>query len=91
MYSVVVAQKLGVLCRSCGSAIEIDDEYIQAIRVAEVAASLYGHSSKHFPKPAEREIAGSANRAWQKTLTCGHPNCGKTHTYKTDDLRLYDE
>jgi len=77
MYSIVVAQKPGVLCRSCGRAIEIDDDYIPGIRGAEMAASLYGHIHKH-PRP------------WQKTLTCGNPDCGKTHTYTTGDLRLYD-
>jgi predicted RNA-binding Zn-ribbon protein involved in translation (DUF1610 family) len=85
MYSVVVAQKPGVLCKSCGKGIEIDDEYIPGIRGAELAASLYTVS-----KPVEVKIVDSVIRPWQKTLTCTNPNCGKTHTYRTDDLRLYD-
>jgi hypothetical protein len=91
MYSVVVAQKLGVLCRSCGRGIEIGDEYIPGVRVAEIAASLYGHFCKRFPDSVEREIVGPVDRPWQKTLTCGNPDCGKTNTYRTDDLRLYDD
>jgi hypothetical protein len=87
---VVVAQKLGVVCRSCGTGIEIDDEYIPGVRVAEMAASLYGHFCKRFPKSVEREIVRVVDRPWQKPLTCGNPDCGKTHIYKTDDLRLYD-
>jgi hypothetical protein len=90
MYSVVVAQKLGVLCRSCGRGIEIDDEYIPGARVAEIAASLYGPFCKRI-KSVERETVGPVDRPWQKTLTCGNPDCGKTDTYRTDDLRLYDE
>ena len=86
MYSMAVAQKPGVLCRSCGRGIEIDDEYIPGIRVAEMAASLYGQ-----PKSVEREIVSSLNRPWQRTLTCGNPGCGKTHTYRAEDLRLYDD
>jgi predicted RNA-binding Zn-ribbon protein involved in translation (DUF1610 family) len=85
MYSVVVAQKPGVLCKSCGKGIEIDDEYIPGIRGAELAASLYTVS-----KPVEVKIVDSVIRPWQKTLTCTNPNCGKTDTYRTDDLRLYD-
>jgi hypothetical protein len=83
MYSVVVAQKAGVLCKSCGKGIEVDDEYIPGIRGAELAAILYS-------KPVEGKIVDSAIRPWQKTLTCGNPDCGKTHTYRTDDLCLYD-
>ena len=90
MYSVVVAQKLGVLCRSCGRGIEIDDEYIPGVRVAEIEASLYGPFCKRF-KSVEREIVGPVDRPWQKTLTCENPDCGKIHTYRTDDLRLYDD
>jgi hypothetical protein len=82
MYSVVVALKPGVLCKSCGEGIEIDDDYLPGIRGAEMAASLY----KHFSTPIN-----SAIRPWQKTLTCGNPDCRKTHTYGTDDLRLYDD
>ena len=85
LYSVIVAQKPGVLCKSCGKGIEIDDEYIPGIRGAELAASLYRAS-----RPVERKIVDSVIRPWQKTLTCANPDCGKTHTYRTDDLRLYD-
>ena len=85
MYSVVVAQKPGVLCKSCGKGIEIDDEYIPGIRGAELAASLYKVS-----KPVEGKTVDSAIRPWQRTLTCANLDCGKTHTYKTDDLRLCD-
>jgi hypothetical protein len=91
MYSVVVAQKLGVLCKSCGKGIELDDEYIPGIRGAQMAASLYSHFYKHFLKSAKQRVVDSANQPWQKTLTCANPGCGKTHTYKTDNLRLYDD
>jgi hypothetical protein len=87
MYSVEVAQKLGVLCKSCGKGIEIDDEYLPGIRGAEMAASLY----RHFSKPGEGKIVDTAIRPWQRTLTCEDPDCRETHTYGTDDLRLYDD
>jgi hypothetical protein len=79
IYSVVVTQKVGVLCKNCGTGIEIDDEYLPGIRGAEMAASFY----QRFSKPA------SMVRPWQKLLTCGNPNCRATHTYRTEDLRLY--
>jgi predicted RNA-binding Zn-ribbon protein involved in translation (DUF1610 family) len=85
MYSVVVAQKTGVRCKSCGQGIEVDDDYIAGIRGAEMAASLYKSS-----KPAGGNIVSSAIAPWQKTLTCPHPDCGTTHLYRTDDLCLYD-
>jgi len=85
MYSVVVAQKPGVFCKSCGKGIEIDDEYIPGIRGAEMAASLYTVS-----KPVDGKLVDSAIRQWQNTLTCANPDCRKTHTYGTDDLRLFD-
>ena len=90
MYSVVVAQKLGVLCKSCGKGIEIDDEYLPGIRCAQMA-SLYGPSYKHFLKPTKPGALDSTNKPWQKSLTCANPGCGKTRTYETDDLRLYDD
>jgi len=62
---------------------EIDDDYLPGIRGAEMA-SLY-HS-----QPAEGKIADSVITPWQKTLTCENPDCRETHTYGTDDLRLYD-
>jgi len=83
MYSVVVAQKPGVICKSCGKGIEIDDEYIPGIQGAEMAASFY--------RPFGGKTVDFVNRAWQKTLICGNPDCGKTHTYRSDDLRLYDD
>jgi hypothetical protein len=81
MYSVAMAQKLGVFCRSCGKGIEIDDDYLPGIRGAELAARLY----KHLYKPV------SAIRPWQKTLTCENPDCREAHTYGADELRLYDD
>ena len=48
-------------------------------------ASLYQRS-----KPVEGKIVDSAISPWQKTLTCENPDCRETHTYGTDDLRLYD-
>jgi predicted RNA-binding Zn-ribbon protein involved in translation (DUF1610 family) len=85
LYSVVVAQKPGVLCKSCGKGIEIDDEYVPGIRGAVLAASLY-----QVARPVEGSILSSAIRPWQKTLSCANPDCGKTHTCRTDDLCLYD-
>ena len=90
MYSVIVAQKPGVLCKSCGKGIEVDDDYIPGIRGAEMAASFYKPFYKHFPKPVEGKIVDSVIRPWETTLTCASPDCGKTHIYRTDDLRLYD-
>jgi len=89
IYSVVVAQKPGVLCKSCGKGIEIDDEYIPGIRGAQMAASLCSHFYKHFLKSARQRVVDSANKPWQKTMTCAHPGCGKSHMYRTEDLRLY--
>jgi len=87
MYRVIVAQKPGVLCKSCGKGIEIDDVYLPGIRGAEMAASLY----KGVSHPVEQKIVDSAIRPWQRTLTCGNPDCRETHTYGIDDLRLYDD
>jgi hypothetical protein len=87
MYSVVVAQKPGVLCKSCGKGIEIDDDYIPGIRGVQMAASFYGR----FSKPGQRTVVDSAIGPWQRTLTCENPNCSETHTYRADDLRLYDD
>jgi hypothetical protein len=84
---VVVAQKPGVLCKSCGKGIEIDDDYLPGIRGAEMAASFY----KRIPKPVGGQIVDSAIRPWQKILTCHNPDCRETHTYGTDDLCLYDD
>jgi len=86
MYSRVVALKVGVFCKTCGKGIEIDDEYVPGIQ----GASIYRHFYKYFPKSAKQAVVDSADRPWQKTLTCGTPGCGKTETYEADDVRLYD-
>ena len=65
---------------------EIDDDYLPGIRGAEMAASLY----KPFFKATEGKTVDAAMRSWLKTLTCENPDCRKTYTYGTDDLRLYD-
>jgi hypothetical protein len=59
---------------------EIDDEYIPGIRGAKMAARLYS---------ATTVIDRSA--AWERTLTCGNPDCGETHEYRSDDLLLYED
>jgi hypothetical protein len=82
MYRVVVAYKVGVICRSCGRRIEIEDEYIRGVRAVEMAAVFY--------KPVAEKFADFASVAWQQTLSCGNPGCGKTHEYRGDDLLLYD-
>ena len=56
-----------------------------------MAASLYRHFYKHFLKSARQGVIDSDKKPWQKTLTCATPGCGKTHTYTTEDLRLYDD
>jgi hypothetical protein len=68
-----VAQKIGVICKSCGERIQIDDEYIPGIRGAEIAASLY--------QPVAGRNLDFVNRAWQKTLICENPDCRQTHEY----------
>jgi hypothetical protein len=85
VYSWLVAPKLGVLCKTCGKGIEIDDEYLPGIQGAELAARLY----KHFDKPDEGKVETVG--PWQKTLSCENPDCRETHTYGADDLRVYDE
>ena len=82
MYSVAVAYRVGVICRSCRRRIEIEDEYIRGIQAVEMAAALY--------KPVPTDFPDSVNVSWQETLTCGNPDCGRTHKYCTDDLLLYD-
>jgi hypothetical protein len=84
IYIVAVAQKPGVLCKSCGKGIAIDDEYIPGIRAAEIATSLYSDFYKHFPQSVKDGVADSANKPWQKTLTCGIRAAGRpTHTKLT--------
>jgi hypothetical protein len=80
-YSVVVAFRVGVICRSCRRRIEIEDEYIRGVRAVEMAEALYKPMGKSFPD--------LANVAWQRTITCGHPDCRRTHGYTGDDLQLY--
>ena len=86
LYSVVVVQKVGVLCKSCRQGIEIDDDYIPGLRTTEIAAQLYQSFQWHFPR---RVALGSVPRQWEKTLTCG--SCASAHTYTTSDLCLFDE
>lgn len=85
MYSVAMARKLGVRCKSCGREIEIDDDYIPGIRGVQIAANLYMHLS------TKAEVAASRIRPWQKTMTCENPGCRETRTYGTDDLCLYGD
>ncbi len=80
MYIVVMARKVGVICKGCARGIEIDDEYVPGIRGAEVAARLYSPFALKSPA-----------LAWEETLTCGNPDCGETHEYSSEDLRLYNE
>src|SRR6478672_11000233 len=81
MYSGVVPYRVGVICKSCGSGIEVDDEYIQGIRATEMAAALY--------KPAGRTFSDFVNVAWHETLTCENPDCGQTREYRGGDLLVY--
>jgi hypothetical protein len=82
MWRAAVAYKVGVICRSCGRRIEIEDEYIPGISAMEMAAAFY--------KPVAEKFADFASVAWQQILTCGNPDCGKTHEYSGHDLLLYD-
>jgi hypothetical protein len=82
MYSLMVAYRIGVVCRSCRREIEIEDEYVRGVRAVEMAAALY--------KPSGKGLPDFVNAAWQKTVTCGNPDCGKTNEYSGDDLLLYD-
>jgi|CZKX01.1.fsa_nt_gi hypothetical protein len=78
---MMVAHKVGVICRSCGEGIEIEDEYIRGVRAADMAAALY--------KPIGKTPPDFVTMAWQEALTCAHPDCGTTHEYGGDDLVLY--
>lgn len=78
-----MAQRIGVNCKSCGERIEIEDEYIPGIRGSEMAAMLY--------QPVGKRTLDFADKAWQKTLTCGNPDCQQLHRYTGSDLRLYND
>jgi len=82
-----MARKVGVFCRGCGKGIEIDDDCVPGIRGVETAASFY----RPFFKAGQGKTVDSAIRPWHKTLTCENPDCVETHTYGTDDLRLFDD
>jgi hypothetical protein len=60
---------------------EVEDEYVRGVQAGEMAAALY--------KPAGGSVTDFVNSAWQATLTCGNPACGKTHEYRGGDLLLY--
>ena len=83
MYSVVVAFRVGVICKSCGQVIEIEDEYIRGVPAIEMAAGFY--------KPVQEQFRYSLDVSRQQKVTCGNPDCGKTHEYRADDLLPYDE
>jgi hypothetical protein len=74
------------MCKSCGGAIEIEDEYIPGIRATEMAAVLYAG----FSRAAGEQSAGG-DTTWRKTLTCGNSRCGNMHEYRSDDLLLFDD
>lgn len=77
-----MAFKVGVICKNCGQRVEMEEEYVQGVAATEMAAALYG--------PIAKSPKYSGNVAWQRTLTCGYPDCGKTHESKRDDLVLYE-
>jgi hypothetical protein len=78
---VVVAYRVGVICKSCRRRIEIDED-IRGVRAIEMAAALYKPIGKTFPD--------FVNVTWRETLTCGKPDCGKAHEYRGDNMLLYD-
>jgi hypothetical protein len=80
MYSVVVAHKVGVICKSCGQRIEVEDQYIPGVRATEAAV---------FYMPVGKKFADVVDVVWQTALTCGNPDCWKTHEYRGEDLLLY--
>jgi hypothetical protein len=77
----LMAHKIGVICKSCSEAIEVEDQYVPGIRGVEMAENLY--------KPMKKSGSELANRAWRKTLVCGNPGCRRPHNYDGSDLRLY--
>jgi hypothetical protein len=78
---VVVAYRVGVICRSCRRRIEIEDEYIRGVRASEMAAALYKPFGTRFPD--------FVNVAWQETLTYGIRIAGNAPV-RGEDLLLYD-
>jgi hypothetical protein len=78
----VVGRKAGVVCKSCGEKIEVEDDYIPGIRGAELAASFY--------QPTSERSVDFVNRDWHTTLICGNPDCQQTHEYTGSDLLLYN-
>jgi hypothetical protein len=89
MYSVVVAPKVGVICKGCGRGIEIDDEYVPGIRGVQFA--LKSQPSPPGTSLTDHLVRALRSGAWEKTLTCGNPDCAKTYEYRSEDLRLFDE
>jgi hypothetical protein len=86
-----MAQRVGVLCKSCGGAIEVQDEYIPGVGT-EIVARLYQAfwlmRSRRLANPGG---AGTVDRrAWQASLICADPDCRQMHEYQAHDLRLYD-
>jgi hypothetical protein len=83
MYIVMVACRVGVICKSCGRPIEIDDQYIRGVRAVEMVPGFYGRTAQGLADPV--------NLAWSQVLSCGNSGCGRTHEYQDGDLRLYEE
>ena len=81
--SIAVARKAGVICKSCGDGIEVEDEYIPGMQGTGVAASWY--------QPSRAKSVDFVNRAWRTTLLCGNPDCRQTHEYTASDLVLYND
>jgi hypothetical protein len=79
-----------VICQGCSEVIEVDDEYVPGIHGAVMAARLYSQ----FKQKSGMRLDTTPihrNRPWEKTLTCGNPDCGAAHEYKSEDLLLYDD
>ena len=78
-----MGQKVGVICKSCGERIPIEDEYVAGLRALPLARSLY--------LPGAERVSDSATEAWQRSLRCGNLECRQTHDYIGGDLVLYNE
>ena len=83
MYSVGVAFKMGVICRSCRHEVEVQAEYVRGLRTTQMAAALYTPVKSHVPE--------FVNLEWLETLTCENPDCGETYRYNGNDLLLYED